>query len=389
MADFDTSTGGGAASRGMGIMAGGAAARFERRGPAQGIPLHARQLLEDARPAEPPAVAEEVEELIAPDSLAKPGGFLRPILNLALVLALIAALVAVSQAISLASSIRTLPAPLQPVAYVFLLVTLAVLAYFAVKFSWEYVRLRVSPALNITVREDLHRRDLARRELRAKHVERARRILTDLTAEYPVRTPKEVSRLKAIGFTAGELDVLQNVKYYLTGNEAPADHAKWLSVYDSEFLGTLDAVADRQVKTHLKRVFALTATIPRGGLDTAAVLWISYRMVGDLCRIYNVRANRWGTATIFGHLLVNVLAAGEIHDAASAAAGSVGDMAHHHLAQVTAAVLGTGAKLIGKAAEGGMNCLLLWRLSLRTREYLRPMRQQPAPPAEPVLRSTD
>ncbi len=106
------------------------------------------------------------------------------------------------------------------------------------------------------------------------------------------------------------------------------------------------------------------------------MVWCSYQMVYDLCRIYNVRAGRWGTAVILAHLVANVLAARGIHSAADSAAGSLSNMAHQHLTHTAAAAAGIAAKLIGRVAEGGVNCLLMYRLSVLARDYLRPIRRR-------------
>jgi putative membrane protein len=341
---------------------------FRRHGPAQGIPDYSRQLLDRAMPVQAPPPPEEEAE---PADLSAADRPLRSLLNVALVLALVVGLFALAQAATLFNQIAALPTPVRPVAYALLIAVLGVLVWFGLKFAWSYARLRVSPTLDLKMQHDLRMRDRARQELAEAHAGEARQILAVLLHEYPAG----IRAQRKTGLQPTEIDAVVNARRHLAGPSAPSDHAKWLASYESEFLETLDRAADRHVSRHLKRVFALTATVPRGGLDTVIVLCMSYQMVADLCRLYNVRAGRWGSAVILAHLLVNVMAAGEVHDATASAAGSLGDMAHQHLSQATAAVLGAGAKVIGKAAEGGVNSILLWRLSLRTRDYLRPIRK--------------
>ena len=342
---------------------------FRRQGPSQGMPEYSRQLMERALPVQPPPPPDE--EAPEPPDMAALDRPLRSLLSIGLALAVVIGLFALAQAATLFNQIVALPAPVRPVAYAILIAALALLAWFGLKFAWSYARLRVSPTLDLKMQQDLRMRDRARRELAEAHAGEARQILTVLLHEYPA-TPRALRR---VGLQPTEVDAVLNARRHLAGPSAPSDHGRWLASYESDFLATLDAAADRHLARHLKRVFALTATVPRGGLDTVIVLCMSYQMVADLCRVYNVRAGRWGSVVILAHLLVNVMAAGEVHDATASSAGSLGDLAHQHLSQATAAVLGAGAKVIGKAAEGGVNSILLWRLSLRTRDYLRPIRK--------------
>jgi putative membrane protein len=349
-----------------------------RTGPAQGIPPYALDLLDEAMPVSPPPEDADEDSPWA-EQLARPHSLMSTLLNVLFALAMVLALIVATQAVLLFNQVALLPAVARPFGYTLLAILAAVLAWCGLRFTWRYLRLRVSPTLDINLARDLRRLDEARREMRGHRAAQAREILAGLLDEYPVERPRDIRELRQVGFTRVEIETIGGARFHLGGRGAPADDPEWLAMYESDFLATLDAVADRQVKQYYTRVLAFTAASPRGGLDTAIVLWCSYQMVSDLCRIYNVRAGRWGTAVILGHLVANVLAARGVHSAADSAAGSLSDAAHQHLSQTAAAAAGIAAKLIGRVAEGGVNCLLMYRLSVLARDYLRPIRRRIAP----------
>ncbi|MFI5377663.1 MAG: DUF697 domain-containing protein [Tepidisphaerales bacterium] len=351
------------------------APQAQRTGPAQGIPPYALDLLDDAVSVSPPAEDADDESPWA-EQLGKPHSLTTTLLNALFVLAVVLALFVASQAALLFNQVALLPAVARPFGYTLLAILAGVLAWCGMRFTWRYLRLRVSPTLDLNLQKDLRRLDQARREMREHHAARAREVLASLLEDYPVDRPREMRELRQAGFTRVEIETLSGTRFHLSGRTAPADDPEWLAMYESGFLATLDAVADRQVKQYYTRVLTFTAASPRGGLDTLIVLWSSYQMVSDLCRIYNVRAGRWGTAVILGHLVANVLAARGVHTAADSAAGSLSNVAHQHLSQTAAAAAGIAAKFLGRVAEGGVNCLLMYRLSVLARDYLRPIRRR-------------
>ena len=360
------------------------APQSQRTGPAQGIPPYALDLLDDAVAVSPPPEDADEDSPWA-EQLAQPHSLTTTLLNVLFVLALVLALFVATQAVLLFNQVALLPAVARPFGYTLLAILAGVLVWCGVKFTWRYLRLRVSPTLDLNLQKDLRRLDQARQEMREHHVAQAREVLASLLDDYPVDRPREMRDLRQAGFTRVEIEMLNGTRFHLSGRTAPADHQEWLALYESDFLATLDAVADRQVKQYYTRVLTFTAASPRGGLDTIIVLWSSYQMVSDLCRIYNVRAGRWGTVVVLGHLMANVLAARGIHSAADSAAGSLSSVAHQHLPQAAAAAAGIAAKFLGRVAEGGVNCLLIYRLSVLARDYLRPIRRR-VPSDEAVVR---
>ena len=335
-------------------------------------------LRQGAVAAEPPS---EVDWLEDAGELAKRPAFLTPAVNLALLLGLVMLVFVAAQAAFLFNQITLLPAWVRPGGHALLAVTGLAFAYFGLKFTVGYFRLRVSPRLSLKLDHDLKARDQARRLVDAEHLGEARKTLTRFVKEYPLRAA-DARALKRLGLRADEIERLAAVRHALTVGTATADDGEWLRRLEREFLGTLDAAAARLTRRTMRSVFVFTAASPRGSLDTLAVLTLSYRLVADLCRLYHVRAGRWETAMILGRVLVGLAAASQMDGAGDALGDTLGntfgDAVHHGVTAASATLAGVAGKVLGKATEGGVNTLLLWRLSVRTQAYLRPIRRRPA-----------
>jgi uncharacterized membrane protein YfcA len=123
----------------------------------------------------------------------------------------------------------------------------------------------------------------------------------------------------------------------------------------------------------------------------------AYLMVGDLCRIYNVRAGGWGTARILAYVFFNTFAASRVDDLSDAAADHAANVISQHAEHVepVAGAVGVavggavghfpgaviGAKVASKVASrivsGGVNAILLSRLGKTTIRQLRPLQERP------------
>ncbi len=72
-----------------------------------------------------------------------------------------------------------------------------------------------------------------------------------------------------------------------------AGYRQRLERFNQEVLSQqLDVIAKQRIADCAKLVGLKTAVAPTGFLDTAIVLTNAYRLITDLCRIYNVRGNR-------------------------------------------------------------------------------------------------
>lgn len=145
----------------------------------------------------------------------------------------------------------------------------------------------------------------------------------------------------------------------------------WLDDIDHEFLTVLDRVADRRIFHAAKRTGLSAALTPTGLLDTALVAAASVTLVRDLCRLYNLRTDRWGTFVVLAHMAGNLVIAGRNETWAEDATEGVVDWLQ---GTVGSAAGGFFLKFAGaRTAEGISHYLLLRRLGRVTRRALRPI----------------
>ena len=168
--------------------------------------------------------------------------------------------------------------------------------------------------------------------------------------------------------------------------------------FNRQFLQLLDEVAERRIALYAKRTGFSTGAAHRRSIDTLIVAMNAYLMVGDLCRIYNVRAGGWGTARILAYVFFNTFAASRVDDLSDIAADHAANVISQHAEHVepVAGAVGVavggavghfpgaviGAKVASKVASrivsGGVNAILLNRLGKTTIRQLRPLQERPA-----------
>jgi putative membrane protein len=332
------------------------------------------------RAAPPPGIPDDDDRSLS--SLARPPLIAGAVMTVVAVLALLITLVAVTQAVTLYNEIATLPNWLRPIAYGVLAIVSLALLYFGARVVWLYVKLRVSPRLSLAA-DDLERRDRVRDELREQRLADARETLTGYLHEYAFDQSQKAA-LGRLGVETGILDELESIRHVLLSRHAVSDHAAWLQRFQAEFLDPLDRVASRHTRRLMKQVFVASTMAPRGSLDTLIVLAVCYRLIADLCVIYRVRAGRWETALILGHVLVSVFTASQMDEIGEEIGSTAGDLLDTSIDALPGILSSVVGQVLGKGSEGGVNVLLLWRLSVRAQRYLRPIRKRPEPSVQPA-----
>lgn len=266
------------------------------------------------------------------------------------------------QAISITSQIAVLPAWARwPAVTVVALALGAVLWAMAVLLR-EYYRLKVTPAIV------LNSGNASRSAATTKeNMARLQRFLE----EYPLDESDEPTLLR-LGFKADD-----NIKYLRQRRAEwlhPGDgsYRRRLERFNQEFLSQqLDVIAKQRIADYAKLVGLKTAVAPTGFLDTAIVLTNAYRLIADLCRIYNVRGNRWSTFKIFVQVLLNAITASKLEDATECLTPQIQEEISELAGSLVAQVFG---KVLTKAAEGGANALLIYRLGHLTLREIRPIK---------------
>ena len=150
------------------------------------------------------------------------------------------------------------------------------------------------------------------------------------------------------------------------------------SRFRSGFQSELDAAAESRIKYWGSRIWVVTAVAPNAMVDSGTTLFYTFSMLSDLCRIYNLRAGRTGTAVLLGRVFFNAYLAGQGTEWEKLA-----EEQYDQLFGEAMNVVGVGVssnvvgKLLGKvgakATTGYLNRLLLIRLGRYSARLLRPV----------------
>lgn len=342
----------------------------------QGSPIGSESLYAEARDADVSLYIEQLqrdaEDEIVVDGWREVFGPAITSLKLAAVaVSGVGLLVIFSQTIGLVREIAALPRwPAVPL-FVLLGLIVALALGATARLLILYFRRAISPNLHVSLDAQLARRRKARSVAETDPTS-ARAPLTDFLRAYPT-SREHRARLRRIGVTPREIESIIAVRDELLS--APrGDDAAWIRRIDREFLAPLDRAAAARSRRLALSVAVYTAASPRAVVDTIGVLGVSMKLLGDCCVLYNLRAGRLGSGRLLMRLIVNLAAAGAMDEAGGAIGDSAGELLREATDATSATLTGAVGVVAGKAAEGGVNALLLLRLGRAARRVLRPVR---------------
>ena len=167
--------------------------------------------------------------------------------------------------------------------------------------------------------------------------------------------------------------------------------SEWLEAFSGRFQLILDAAAARRVRAYAVKVGVGTAASRFPLLDQAIVLYACMAMLRELLALYGLRPNAVQTALLLARSVMATYLSGVLQDvsddAADAAATAADNLSENGALQDVIAEAGPGAgeaveavgggllaSLAGRAAEGALNGVLVWRLGARAIVQIQPVR---------------
>ena len=115
-----------------------------------------------------------------------------------------------------------------------------------------------------------------------------------------------------IFFNKKEVEEIREAYYKLQGEAKTAQG--WAIVFARNFQSHLDAAAWRQIEA-ISKVAAFKATIsPYAVLDMLIIFYWSFKMMGQLCVVYNSRTGFVGTVYSLYCVFLNTFFAGKLND---------------------------------------------------------------------------
>lgn len=309
----------------------------------------------------------------------------KPILNFLswtlLAAASVLGLLLIGQGAAAVGHIRTLPTPLAWVAGVAAGGFSLVLVILVVRLGWALMRLRRSPAVNLTGLQALNERRQWQM-LAILHADQARLPLQEYLEEFECE--------KAHPFlNDGERTRLKNARHYLLEVPQVLSASEWLEAFHERFQAILDAVAARRIRAHAVKVGIGTAASRLPLLDQAIVLSTCMAMLRELLVLYGLRPTTFQAALLLGHSVMATYLSGALQDVTDglSESGPLPDI----MEDITEGVEGVGevgtsivgklagaapvvGKLVERASEGAVNGVLIWRLGSSAIKQIQPVR---------------
>jgi uncharacterized membrane protein YcjF (UPF0283 family) len=335
-----------------------------------------RQLEEEAAARE----LAEAEALIAsdPTGFGWLGWFGSPLaFSLVLLTGGLLGLFLFNQVLQLLNTIRTQPEWAQYLGYGGLGLLGSCVLFAFLRLVVLYARLRHNRQIRIQGLEELARRTRLRWLSFAKSAE-AKEQLERYLREYPLDDRKDRTALAKLGLSDEAQARLKAVRTELLDPAKFASSDQWFARFRDAFQGELDAAAEARVKYWASRVWVVTAVAPNAVLDSGATLFYTFSMLTDLCRVYNLRAGRTGTAVLMSRVFFNAYLAGQSVEWEKLAEDQY-DQLFHEAMNVVGVGMGANVagKLLGKvgakATTGYLNRVLLVRLGRYAVRLLRPV----------------
>jgi uncharacterized membrane protein YcjF (UPF0283 family) len=141
----------------------------------------------------------------------------------------------------------------------------------------------------------------------------------------------------------------------------------WLPRFSSSFVSQLDACANQRIKSVAVAAGVKTAALANPILDLLVVTYLLSQLIGDLCRIYNLKPSRLGTLVIMGHAFASLYAARHLEEASE----EVGQALTGEIQGLTGSILAQMGRRLSELAANG---LLVYRFGQTAKKLLRPIK---------------
>lgn len=340
-----------------------------------------RQLLRETDERQALRELEEAEELLASDPAVGWAGWFAHPLAAAFLIGSAGALglFLYSQALTILGHLAVQPPAIQYPGYTALAILAFAVSYSMLRLVVLYAKLRRNRQIRVEGLAELQSRTRLRWLAAAKSRE-ARERLEQYLRGYPLNTERERKALAKLGLTPAQELKLAAVKAELLDPARFTSTTEWFDRFRDGFQAELDRIADQRVSYWANRAMLVTAISPNGFVDSVSTTYFGFAMIADLCRVYNLRAGRTGTAVLLGRVFFNAYLAGNLNDFEKLA-----EEQYDHLFEQGFQVVGIGvssnvvSKFLGKvgakATAGYLNRVLLLRLGRYASRLLRPVSQ--------------
>jgi uncharacterized membrane protein YcjF (UPF0283 family) len=335
----------------------------------------------EAQAAEAAAEARRLEEQLAADPgvLRLPPFLVHPLVTGGLVgLAALLGLFLFAQVTSTLAALATLPAWAQYSGWAILAVLSGLVVFTVGRFVVFYLRLNPNQPIRLRSLERLAERTRLRWLVEQKKGEARERLMAYLEG-YPLTGASDRAALVGLGVSEDQLHQLEQTRAKLLDFNRFANSEDWFTAVRTQFQAPLDTAAVSRVKYYSWRIGFMTAVSPNSLVDTLLTLYCSFMLLADLCRIYNLRVSRLGTAVLLARAFFNSYLAGQLSEFHSVAEAGIQELMgraglHFGSLATDAALAKVAGKFGTRVASGVLNSFLLQRLGHYAARLLKPVR---------------
>ncbi len=270
-----------------------------------------------------------------------------------------------TEIISVIDKLANLPLWAQYTWYTAIGIFLTVILIAGLRLVGLYIKLARTPQVPLKGLDELARRQ-SLRKIATREMGRAHKQLVAYVETYPIGEQIPDKPLLEMGFTDQEISKLIKQRESLLNPDSTPDAEQWLNKFNKDFQPLLDKCADRKIRSYALRVGIKTAVTPTGIIDTLIVTASSFTMIGDLCKIYNLRMGTLSTAVVMVRAFAFAYLAAEFEQIFEQVSDSIFEGAEGFSSAVARVAL-------PNIAEGKANAFLIWRLGKATKSLLKPM----------------
>ncbi|MDR0881950.1 MAG: DUF697 domain-containing protein [Candidatus Adiutrix sp.] len=223
-----------------------------------------------------------------------------------------------------------------------------------ISFIWSWYKLNNFIQINLGDIQKLALQRDTRQEARHHSREAKNRLLAYLK-NYPIPSAPD----KQSQFTKDNTTNLENARKKLLAEVT--DTGDWIDKFNSEFLAQLDTIADAKIKAQAIKAGVAAMASPLPLLDSILILGLSFDLLKELCKIYNIRIGGLALPFLFGRVIRNAF---------------IADVTDGALDLLSDAVGSSFLNFVGaKVAEGGINAIFMRRLGRSAQGLLRPVKK--------------
>lgn len=278
-----------------------------------------------------------------------------------------------TQVLTIIEKVAQSPIWVQSIWYIAVCILVTVVILAIGRLVQMYIKLSQNPRIVFKGLKDLA--DL-KKQMNISQTEllTARERLYSYVLTYPIdETPFHESDLVKLGFSETDFNALKNQKETLLNRSIAPSDQEWLTDFKGKFLAIIDRCVDARIRYYVFRVGIKTAVVPNSLIDTLIVIYSSLMLIGDICKIYNLRMDHLSLVIILGRSVIQSYIASETEELSKSLFEKTIEMTQDISQSIShGMVQKVGKIIVPKAIEGGVNGFLVWRLGKSAKMMLQP-----------------